>query len=241
MAKEGVAGDPGPVVESAGTPGSPAEGGTGGGRSGRRTTPFRSTRTVVLLLVIVLALALGGGLVKLWDRDRPDEIAWMSIKDLSRFVAAEMEGSEIIEVQRDCGWVPMPGWLCGERTVLFAVGSVEAYVDFTNLDQKAIKVSEDHHAVEITVPAPRLATPKLDHSRCRAYNLQKGLANRFSDFVDNDPNKLNELHQLADKRLVSAARSSTLIDRAKDNTRKTLQTMVHALGYSTVTVTFQAA
>jgi hypothetical protein len=241
MAKEGVVGDPGPVAESAGTPGSPAEGSTGDGRPGRRTTPFRSTRTVVLLLVTVLALALGGGLVKLWDRDGPDDIAWTSIKDLSRFVAAEMEGSEIIEVQRDCGWVPMPGWLCGGRTVLFAAGSVEAYVDFTNLDQKAVKVSEDHHTVEITLPAPRLATPKLDHGRCRAYNLQKGLANRFSDFVDNDPNKLNELHQLADKRLASAARSSTLTDRAKDNTRKTLETMVHALGYSTVTVTFRAA
>jgi hypothetical protein len=190
--------------------------------------------------MIVLVLVLGGGLVKLWDRDRPEEVAWMSIKDLSRFVAAEMEGSEIIEVQRDCGWVPMPGWLCGERTVLFAVGSVEAYVDFTNLDQKAIKVSEDHHAVEITVPAPRLATPKLNHDRCRAYNLQKGLANRFSDVVDNDPNKLNELYQLADDRLAAGARRSSLTDRAKDNTRKTLQTMVHALGYSTVTVTFRA-
>jgi hypothetical protein len=212
---------------------------------GRVRNAFRGSRAIALVLVFVLVVVLGGGVVSLWRwllPSGPNDTSRQlltSIRDLNRFVAAEFEDVEIIDLQDDCGaWVP--AFICGEHTVLLAVGSVEAYVDFDKLDQEAIKESQDRRAVEIVLPTPQFATPKLDHSRCQAYDLGKGVLTKLSGVLHEDPNKLNKLYELADRRVAVAARNSGVTQRAENNTRRTLEALLHALGYSTVRIAFRA-
>ena len=171
------------------------------------------------------------------DRSQPPIL--LSIKDLARFVAAEGNFEVVIDLKRDRKYVP--DWLLNERTLFVAAGTVEAYVDFSGLTEEKIKDSADHKTVEITLPAPQLGDPKLNLERSYVFAEERGLFNKVGDFFDGDVNRQRETLIVAEQRLASAARASTLTARAQENTRKTLEGLLHSLGYTTVTIIFQDA
>jgi hypothetical protein len=128
----------------------------------------------LLIIALVGAMIAGLGAAKLLpdflknpfkeqvtDASQPPIL--LSIKDLARFVAAEGSFEVVIDLKRDRKFVP--DWLLNQRTLFVAAGTVEAYVDFSNLTQEKIKESADHKTVEIQLPAPQLADPKLDLER----------------------------------------------------------------------------
>ncbi|HEX6682519.1 MAG TPA: DUF4230 domain-containing protein [Candidatus Limnocylindrales bacterium] len=171
------------------------------------------------------------------DRSQPPIL--LSIKDLARFVAAEGNFEVVIDLKRDRKFVP--DWLLNERTLFVAAGSVEAYVDFSGLTDDKIKDSADHKTVEITLPAPQLAEPKLDLERSYVFAEERGLFNKIGDFFDGDVNRQRETLLVAEQRLAAAAKASTLTQRAQENTRKALEGILHSLGYTSVTIIFQDA
>lgn len=168
------------------------------------------------------------------DRSQPPIL--LSIKDLARFVAAEGNFEVVIDLKRDRKYVP--DWLINQRTLFVAAGTVEAYVDFSTLTEDKIKESPDRQTVEITLPMPQLAPPKLDLERSYVFAEERGLFNKIGDFFDGDVNRQRETLLVAEQRIASAAESSEIVQRAKVNTRKTLEGLLHALGYTNVTVTF---
>jgi Protein of unknown function (DUF4230) len=119
-------------------------------------------------------------------------------------------------------------------------GTVEAYVDFSALTQDKIKESADHKTVEIQLPAPQLADPKLDLERSYVFAEEQGLFNKVAEFFGGDPNRQRETLLVAEQRIAAAAKVSQLLSRAQENTRKTLEGLLNALGYTTVTVTFNS-
>ncbi len=169
------------------------------------------------------------------DRSQPPIL--LSIKDLARFVAAEGNFEVVIDLKKDRKYVP--DWLINQRTLFVAAGTVEAYVDFSGLTDDKIKESADHKTVEIILPAPQLAEPKLDIDRSYVFAEERGLFNKIGDFFDGDANRQRETLLVANEKIKVAAQASTLVTRAQENTRKTLQGILHSLGYTTVTVTFQ--
>ena len=171
------------------------------------------------------------------DRSQPPIL--LSIKDLARFVAAEGNFEVVIDLKRDRKYVP--DWLLNERTLFVAAGTVEAYVDFSGLTEDKIKDSADHKTVEITLPPPQLAEPKLNLERSYVFAEERGLFNKIGDFFDGDVNRQRETLIVAEQRLASAAKASTLTARAQENTRKTLDGLLKALGYTSVTIIFQDA
>ncbi|MEZ5234929.1 MAG: DUF4230 domain-containing protein [Acidimicrobiales bacterium] len=68
----------------------------------------------------------------------------------SAATAATGEFSELVDVEDDVRYVP--DFLAGERTVMVAVGSVDAEVDFSRLDGSHIVVSEDGRSVVVHLP-----------------------------------------------------------------------------------------
>ncbi len=66
----------------------------------------------------------------------------------------------------------------------------------------------------------------------------RGILDRIGAVFSDNPDSLRELYQLADKRIQDAAVSSGLVARAEQNTRAMLESMLHSLGYTKVTVTF---
>ncbi|HCT76479.1 MAG TPA: DUF4230 domain-containing protein [Micromonosporaceae bacterium] len=168
------------------------------------------------------------------DRSQPPIL--LSIKDLARFVAAEGNFEVVIDLKKDRKYVP--DWLLNERTLFVAAGTVEAYVDFSTLTQEKIKDSPDHKTVAIELPKPQLASPKLNLERSYVFAEEQGLFNKIGEFFGSDSNRQRETLLVAEQRIASAAAASVLVERAQENTRKTLESILRSLGYTSVTVTF---
>jgi hypothetical protein len=168
------------------------------------------------------------------DRSQPPVL--LSIKDLSRFVAAEGNFEVVIDLQRNRKYVP--DWLINERTLFVAAGTVEAYVEFGQISDDKIIQSEDRKTIEITLPAPELAEPKLDLDRSYVFAEERGLFNRVGDFFDGDQNKQRETLLVANQRIATAAENSQLKMRAEENTRKTLESILRSLGFENITIKF---
>jgi hypothetical protein len=167
--------------------------------------------------------------------DRSQPALLKSIQDISQFHAAVGNFEVVIDHEKDVDWVP--GFIAGERSLFVAAGTVNAYVDFSGLDEGDLTQSEDGRSVEIRLPEARLDKPNLDQDRTYLFSQERGVINRVGDALSAEDQQ--ELYQLAEQKLVSAAEDSELVQRAKENTRAMLIGMFNALDIK-VTVTDDA-
>jgi hypothetical protein len=143
----------------------------------------------------------------------------------------------VVDVEKSSRGIPL--LIKGERTLFVAAGSVDAEVDFSTLDQGAIKVSGDGSRVEITLPRARLTEARIDPDKSRVFSRERGLLDRLGSVLSDNPSSERELYRLAQDKIEAAARESDLVARAEQNTRAMLQGMLRPLGYTDVTVTFR--
>jgi hypothetical protein len=168
--------------------------------------------------------------------DRSQPVLLQSMRDLSRYVAADGTFQVIVDLQENKENIPE--FLVNKRTLFVGAGTVEAYVDFSKLADGAIKPNADNTAVEITLPAPQLGQAALDMKASYVVAEERGLFNRIGDAFSKDANQQQRVYQLAQERITEAAVASKLTERASENTRKMLDGLLRQLGYTTVTVTF---
>lgn len=168
--------------------------------------------------------------------DRSETPVLVSMKDLARFVAAEAQYEVLVDLENDVKYVP--SWLAGERIVLAVNGSVDAYVDFRDLDEDAIEISDDGTTVTVTLPGPELAEPRIDLDDSRALTEDRGLVDRVGDLFASDTDARQEALATAQDRISDAAVGSDLDERARANTTSTLEAMLSPLGYDQVVVEF---
>jgi hypothetical protein len=168
--------------------------------------------------------------------DRSQPVLLQSMRDLSRYVAADGSFQVIVDLQDDKKNIP--DFLINDRVLFVGAGTVEEYVDFAALGTSALKVDDAQKSVQITLPAPQQGTVALDMTKSYVVAEQKGLLNHVGDAFNSDPNKQQKVYQLAQQRIGDAAKSSGLDQRAKDNTKKMLASLFTRLGYSSVTVTY---
>lgn len=170
------------------------------------------------------------------ETDRSQPALLKSIQDLSRYEAATANLQVVIDLQRDADFIPT--MIFGERTLFVAAGTVDAYVDFGQLADKGLEVSEDRRTVRLQLPPPGLEEANLDQDRSYVFAQQRGIINRFQSLLGDDPNRQQRLYQLAEDKLEAAAKASDLADTAERNTRTMLEGLLRALGFTTVEVTF---
>ncbi|HEV7962870.1 MAG TPA: DUF4230 domain-containing protein [Actinoplanes sp.] len=168
--------------------------------------------------------------------DRSQPVLLQSMRDLSRYVAADGSFQVIVDLQEDKQYIP--DFLINQRTLFVGSGTVEEYVDFSSIASGALKVNDQDKSVQITLPAPQQSQAALDMNRSYVVAEQRGLLNRVSDAFSSDPNKQQKVYQEAQKRITAAAQSSGLDQRAKENTQKMLTSLLTRLGYTSVTVTW---
>jgi len=168
--------------------------------------------------------------------DRSQPVVLKSIQDLNRFTAASGNFEVIIDVQKDKKYIP--DVLFNERTLFVAVGTVDAYVDFSQLGEGAITIDQATRKVTIKLPPPQLEPPTINHDRSYVFSEQRGLANRIGDLFGGDPNQQQKLYQAGEQKIADAAKASELTKRAQDNTQKMLEQMLRSLGYDTIEITF---
>ena len=168
------------------------------------------------------------------DRSTPPLL--LALDDLTEYHAATGSFQVVIDQERDTPYVPSA--ISGERTSLLATGSVDAYVDFTDLDAGGVQLSADGTSATITLPAPRLDTPQVDVANSRVLDRDRGLLDRVGDAVADEPADDTALYAAAGEQMAGAAAASDLRARAEENTRDMLAGLGASFGFPTVTVTF---
>ena len=212
----------------------------------------RSTRGVLFVvaalaavaLLIVALIASVGSLNPFGSetKDRSQPVLLKSLENLSDYHAATANMQVVVDVEQDDKL--LPSFIRGERTLFVAAGTVDAAVDFSGLskDAEAVKVSDDRKAVTITLPAATLTEARLDPSRSRVYDRDRGITNRVEDVFSDNPGDEQPLYELATRKLSDAAKADPeLRKRAQENTQHMLEGMMRGLGFEQVTVRFQPA
>jgi hypothetical protein len=214
---------------------------------GRRHAPrHRVPRAAALLLS--LAALLGAGALLLDQlpslnpfatetKDRSQPALLKSLERLSDYRAASARMQVVVDVEKDAKL--LPSFLLGEKTLLVAAGNVDASVDFSRLDRRALRVSDDRRSVVVTLPQPRLSKPRLDLSRTRVFDRDRGLLDRVGGVFSDNPTEERSLLLLAERKLAAAARAdSGVIGAARRNTRQMLDGLLRGLGFTRVSVRF---
>ncbi len=171
--------------------------------------------------------------------DRSQPAVLKSIERIEEFRAATANLQVIVDVERDTRL--LPDFLKGERTLFVAAGTVDAGVDLRRLREGAVRVNEDRTAATITLPAPRLYEPRVDPSRSRVYDRDRGLLDRLESVFEDSPVDDRELFALSERKLLEAARADRdLLPTARRNIREMLTGLLRGLGFRRVTVRFDA-
>jgi hypothetical protein len=168
--------------------------------------------------------------------DRSQPVLLQSMRDLSRYVAADGTFQVIVDLQDDRKYVP--DWLINRRILFVGSGTVEEYVDFSSLSGKALEVDNEKKTIKLTLPPPQQGDAALDLQKSYVVEEDRGLLTSIGDAFKSDTDKQQRVYQLSQQRITEAARSSGLDQRARDNTQHMLESLFTRLGYTSVTVTF---
>lgn len=162
----------------------------------------------------------------------------LALQNLSQYHAATGTFEVVVDVEHGAAHVsPL---ISGERTTFLGRGSVDTTVDFSNVGADRVTVSPDRQSVSISLPAARLASAVVDPAASRVVGRQRGFLNRIASVFESNPTGEQELYQLARAKLTHAAEVSDLNRRGEENTRQMLTTLARSLGFTQVTVIFDA-
>lgn len=198
---------------------------------------------VIIAIVVVAGVFAFGALFDIdlpfgtETKDHSPPVIVNQIRDLAEFRAAEADMEVIVDRERDVKWVP--SFLAGERVQYVAVGTVDATVDFSSMDDGAVVVADDGASATIIVPAPTIGAPVIDFDQGGVMNRDRGVLDRLGGvFVDNPTAEAALIAEAEDKMLAAAA-DSDLLERAEENTTATLTDLAMALGIEDVRVVFE--
>ena len=198
------------------------------------------------LLVLVLWIAFGGlggcfphfgNPFRTETVDRSSPVVLKSIENLRRFQAASGHFEVIVDLEKDTRFVPAV--VRGERVLFVAVGNVDAGVDFTNLDEDAVDVSNGRRTVVVELPHAQLFSARIDPERSYVYDRDRGLIDRVASIFQDNPTSERDLYRAGEEKLRTAAEdNSGMLARAELNTRRMLTGLLEALGFTSVTIRF---
>ncbi|WP_170955390.1 DUF4230 domain-containing protein [Ornithinimicrobium cerasi] len=166
--------------------------------------------------------------------DRTGASVLQSLTDLSDYHAASAHYETVVDIEKDGGRF-VPDFLSGERVLYVGKGDVDAVVDFGELDERRVVVSEDAASVQVTLPQPTVDRPELDLENSYVVLHDEGLVNRFKGSELEREAQLRAVEQMT----AAAADEGLLLELARENTTSMLEGLFGALEYESVTVTFE--
>ena len=214
----------------------------GPGLAGRLAGTAAAIAAVVVLVLVLSAVHLLPQLRNPFGEtttDRSGPVLLKSITQLSRYEAASGSFQVVVDLTRHASF--MPAFIEGSQTLFIGQGTDIAFVDFSQLKGRAIRVSPDRTAVTVTLPAARLEPAVLNVRQSYVFAQQQGLLDRIGNFFAGNPNSQQQVYILAQQKIGTAAQHSQLLAEAQKNTRSMLNGMLRSLGFQQVTVTFGTA
>jgi Protein of unknown function (DUF4230) len=212
----------------------------------RREIPWGLITLALLIIAIFGGVSWVRGILPDFDNpfaettvDRSGPAVLQSIRDLHEYHAATGDFQQVVDLEKDTA---LPSGLLGSRTLFIAYGTVDATVDFSEIGDGAVEVSDDRRRATITLPTPSLSEARIDPTRSYVYDHDEGVFNEIGDLFSSDDNSQQELYVVAEERITaSAQQGSGLVARAQENTRAMLTSMLTALGFESVVVEFEPA
>jgi hypothetical protein len=168
--------------------------------------------------------------------DRSQPVLLKSITELSRYEAASGSFQVVVDLSKRTSF--LPSFIEGSQTLFIGNGTDIAFVDFSRLKSKAIRVSADRTSVTIKLPPAQLEPAVLNVGQSYVFAEQQGLLNRIGNFFSGNPNSQQQVYILAQQKIENAAHHSKLVAEAEKNTQGMLGGMLHSLGFRQVTVSF---
>jgi uncharacterized protein DUF4230 len=214
----------------------------GSGLAGRVITALVAVAAALVIVIVLSAVHLLPQLRNPFTEtttDRSGPALLKSITTLSRYEAASGSFQVVVDLTKHISFIP--SFLQGSETLFIGQGTDIAFVDFSRLKGHAIKVSADRSAVAIKLPRAQLEPAELNVSQSFVFAEQQGLLNRIGNFFSGDPNSQQQVYILAQQKIETAARASTLLAQAQRNTQDMLNSMLRSLGFKHVTIAFAAA
>jgi hypothetical protein len=169
---------------------------------------------------------------------RSQPVILKSITNLSRYEAASGSFQVVVDLTKRSSLIP--SFLEGSETLFIGQGTDIAFVDFATLKSGAITVNSNRNSVTVTLPKPQLEPAVLNVNQSYVYAEQQGLFNRIGNFFSGNPNSQQQVYQIAQGKIETAAKQSPLLADAQKNTEGMLTGMLTSLGFQHVTVDFGA-
>lgn len=197
---------------------------------------------IVAVLVLVLVLSAVHLLPQLRNpfaettTVRSQPVILKSITNLSRYEAASGSFEVVVDLTKRASLIP--SFLEGSETLFIGQGTDIAFVDFSRLKGQAITMNADRTAVTVTLPKAQLEPAVLNVNQSYVYAQQQGLFNRIGNFFSGNPNSQQQVYQIAQQKIQTAARRSPLLAQAQKNTEGMLTGMLTSLGFQHVAVSF---
>ncbi len=164
---------------------------------------------------------------------RPTPDVLLAVRDLARLESASFHMERVIDLsdKQSKLW----GLVTTEDAILLvAVAEISAGIDLQKLTRADVVVDPARRTARIQLPAPELLHAALDNEKTYVHSRKTGT------LADRRENLEARARAEAERTLVEAARQAGLLNRAADNGRRTVEALVHSLGYDRVEVTVRS-
>jgi hypothetical protein len=120
-----------------------------------------------------------------------------------------------------------------DAILLVAAGDVTAGVDLSALGSGDVKIDRDKGTAEITLPPAEILSHRLDNEHTYVHSRETDL------LAQRKQNLETRARQEAEKSIVEAAKKSRILPIAEASVKRTVESLVHSLGYPNVSVRFR--
>jgi hypothetical protein len=149
-----------------------------------------------------------------------------SIQRLQRLETVNYTMDKIVEGAKESDY--LPDFLAGDRLLLVVHGQVIAGIDLGRLQPSNVSVKD--HSVHLRLPDPEIFVVNLDNAGTHVYSRTTGL------LVPEDPNLETETRAKAIEQVRQAALDGGILNKAQDNAKATLTTMLQGMGFTNITI-----
>lgn len=194
-----------------------------------------------LVALLVLGGAAGGVAIgRLWAHRETSDVTVVrstpsvvvAVRDLARLEGAEYRIERVISLNDKQS--RLFGMIHAEDAILLvAAGVVTAGVDLANLRDGDVELDEGRRTARLTLPSSTVLAARLDNERTFVFK-------RDTDLLAERKDSLETLaRQEAERTLRAAAEEGGIVRRSDENVRRTVESLIRSLGYTTVTVIFR--
>lgn len=154
-----------------------------------------------------------------------------AIRDLARLETASYHMERVIDLKQQ--QQALFGLVQAEDAILLvAAAEVRAGVDLTRMRDGDVTVDTEARQAIIVLPAPEIFDARLDNERTYVHTRQTDTFARRSETLE------TRARRAAEADLEQAAIDAGVLERARENARTAIVTLVRALGYDDVVVRF---